>query len=64
MGFSWGGFESLIIPCDEQLTRLPEDWTQARQGRLVRLHAGLEDTADLIADLAHAFGVLHDVKNT
>lgn len=64
MGFSWGGFESLIIPCDEQLTRLPEDWTQARQGRLVRLHAGLEDTADLIADLGHAFGVLHDVKNT
>lgn len=64
MGFSWGGFESLIIPCDEQLTRLPEDWTQARQGRLVRLHAGLEDPADLVADLAHAFAVLHDVKNT
>lgn len=64
MGFSWGGFESLIIPCDEQLTRLPKDWTQARQGRLVRLHAGLEDTADLIADLAHGFAVLHDVKNT
>ena len=64
MGFSWGGFESLIIPCDEQLTRLPEDWTQARQGRLMRLHAGLEDTSDLIADLAHAFAVLHDVKNT
>lgn len=64
MGFSWGGFESLIIPCDEQLTRLPEDWTQARQGRLVRLHAGLEDPTDLVADLAHAFAVLHDVKNT
>ncbi|QYJ00267.1 cystathionine beta-lyase [Thalassovita mediterranea] len=64
MGFSWGGFESLIIPCDEQLTRLPEDWTQARQGRLVRLHAGLEDPADLVADLAHAFAVLHHVKNT
>lgn len=64
MGFSWGGFESLVIPCDEQLTRLPEDWTQARKGRLVRLHAGLEDTADLIADLAQAFAVLHDVKNT
>lgn len=64
LGFSWGGFESLIIPCDEQLTRLPEDWTQSRQGRLVRLHAGLEDTGDLIADLERGLRALHDVKNT
>ncbi|RIJ26149.1 cystathionine beta-lyase [Henriciella barbarensis] len=64
MGFSWGGFESLIIPSDEQLTRLPEDWSQARNGRLIRLHAGLEDTADLIDDLARAFSVLDNVKNT
>ncbi|WP_018147270.1 cystathionine beta-lyase [Henriciella marina] len=64
MGFSWGGFESLVIPCDEQLTRLPDDWTAHRQGRLVRLHAGLEDPGDLKADLERGLRALHDVKNT
>ena len=52
MGFSWGGFESLIIPCDEQLTRLDDDWTAGHEGRLLRVHAGLEDTDDLISDLS------------
>ena len=64
MGFSWGGFESLVIPCDEQLTRLPDDWTGHREGRLIRLHAGLEDAADLKADLERGLRALHDVKNT
>lgn len=54
MGFSWGGYESLIIPCDQQLRRLGDDWTQARPGALMRLHAGLEDTGDLIDDLERA----------
>jgi cystathionine beta-lyase len=51
LGFSWGGFESLAIPCDIQLktARTAEPW-QA-EGPLVRLHVGLEDPADLIADL-------------
>jgi len=46
MGFSWGGYESLIVPSPvhRTLTPLPE-------GRLVRLHAGLDDPDDLIADL-------------
>jgi cystathionine beta-lyase len=49
LGFSWGGFESLALACDPQLhqrrfeTKLP--------GPLVRLHIGLEDPQDLIADL-------------
>ena len=64
MGFSWGGFESLVIPCDEQLTRLPDDWTAHRHGRLIRLHAGLEDAGDLKADLERGLRALHDVKNT
>lgn len=55
MGFSWGGYESLIIPCDDQLERLDGDRIHARPGPLLRLHIGLEDPDDLIADLANAF---------
>lgn len=58
LGFSWGGFESLIIPCDEQLTRLPGDWTQSKTGRLMRVHVGLEDADDLIEDLQRGFDAL------
>ena len=51
LGFSWGGFESLAIACDPQLktARTAEPW--AAPGPVVRLHIGLEDPADLIADL-------------
>lgn len=54
MGFSWGGFESLVIPCNDQLDRLPDHRSQTYPGPLVRFHIGLEDTDDLIADLEHA----------
>lgn len=49
LGFSWGGFESLAIACDPQLKvrRFAHDYG----GPLVRLHIGLEDPADLRADL-------------
>lgn len=51
LGFSWGGFESLAIHCDPQLAlgRTAEPW--AADGPVVRLHVGLEDPDDLIADL-------------
>lgn len=51
LGFSWGGFESLALPAD------PVRTTRARQAdrSLVRLHIGLEDPDDLIADLARGF---------
>ena len=55
MGFSWGGFESLIIPCDEQLTRMKGSWTNERAGPLLRVHVGLEATSDRIADLEAGF---------
>ncbi|WP_084396471.1 cystathionine beta-lyase [Henriciella aquimarina] len=64
LGFSWGGFESLLIPCDEQLTRLAKDWTEYRNGRLIRIHVGLEDPEDLVEDLERAFSALADEKNT
>lgn len=54
MGFSWGGYESLIIPnLSIQKLRTASSWPY--HGPLIRLHIGLEDTEDLIADLAAAF---------
>lgn len=49
IGYSWGGFESLAVPAD-----VGEHRTTKRDygGPLVRLHIGLEDPDDLIADLA------------
>ena len=49
MGYSWGGFESLAIDCDPQLE--VRQFRRDYGGALVRLHAGLEDAEDLIADL-------------
>ena len=49
LGFSWGGFESLAIDCDPQLE--VRQFRRNYGGALVRLHAGLEDAEDLIADL-------------
>ncbi|MEL6861459.1 MAG: cystathionine beta-lyase [Pseudomonadota bacterium] len=59
MGFSWGGFESLLIPCDEQLNRTKGDRIEDRAGPLIRVHAGLEEADDLIADLEQAFDAMH-----
>jgi cystathionine beta-lyase len=50
IGFSWGGFESLVIPADPATLRSATHWEAA--GPLVRLQIGLEDPDDLIADLA------------
>ncbi len=58
MGFSWGGYESLLIPCDEQLRRPAGHWCGDRPGPLLRIHAGLEDPVDLIADLERAFAAM------
>lgn len=49
MGWSWGGFESLIIPAHPERARTATRWEAA--GPYLRLHVGLEDSADLIADL-------------
>jgi cystathionine beta-lyase len=48
LGYSWGGYESLVIPADP--TRTARPWEA--EGPVVRLHIGLEDPDDLIADLA------------
>ncbi|NQY96170.1 MAG: cystathionine beta-lyase [Henriciella sp.] len=58
MGFSWGGFESLLIPCDDQLDRIEGDRIHERAGPLIRVHVGLEDPNDLIDDLEQAFAAM------
>ena len=50
IGYSWGGFESLAIPADPVRSVSSPPYRP-----LVRLHVGLEDPADLIADLRQAF---------
>lgn len=56
LGASWGGYESLVTAADMQRARSVTDWSA--RGPLVRLHIGLEDPADLIADLERAFTAL------
>ncbi len=51
IGYSWGGFESLVTPAEPTRTASSPDWG----GPLVRLQIGLEDPDDLIADLDSAF---------
>jgi cystathionine beta-lyase len=50
LGFSWGGFESLIVPFDPRTEREASTWQHA--GPAFRLHIGLEAVDDLKADLA------------
>ncbi len=54
MGFSWGGYESLILTY-HGINRYRTATGWAATGPLVRLHVGLEDPDDLIADLENAF---------
>jgi cystathionine beta-lyase len=53
IGASWGGYESLALPTTGFVTRTATD--AAFPGPIVRLHIGLEEPADLIADLAQGF---------
>jgi cystathionine beta-lyase len=52
MGASWGGFESLILPTHPERLRTAVAW---QAGPTLRLHAGLEDRGDLLADLERGF---------
>ena len=58
MGYSWGGFESLIVPFDCKAARTATVWDA--QGPALRLHIGLEDVDDLKRDLECGFAALRD----
>ncbi len=49
MGSSWGGYESLLIPSWPERSRTASAWEAT--GQTMRIHVGLEDVDDLIADL-------------
>jgi cysteine-S-conjugate beta-lyase len=51
MGFSWGGYESLIVTSHVHRSVRPFD----AKGPHLRIHAGLENADDLIADLERGF---------
>lgn len=55
MGWSWGGFESLIVPGFHLPLRTSGSW---EEGVLLRIHAGLEDVDDLKDDLDDGFARL------
>jgi cysteine-S-conjugate beta-lyase len=57
LGYSWGGFESLIIPFDCAPYRTATKW--APVGPALRLHIGLENVEDLKADLEHGFAAFN-----
>jgi cysteine-S-conjugate beta-lyase len=57
MGYSWGGFESLVIPFDCSGYRSATTW--APGGPSLRLHIGLENVEDLKADLERGFAAFN-----
>ncbi len=59
MGFSWGGYESLIVPYSINTHRSASPLKY--EGTLLRIHAGLEHIDDLIQDLKHGFERLNNV---
>ena len=64
IGYSWGGYESLVIPFDPAAIRTATPWPPSgwdAEDRLgVRLSIGLEDAADLMADLDGAFAAMEN----
>ncbi len=57
MGYSWGGFESLVIPFDCSDYRTATTW--APGGPTLRFHIGLENLDDLKADLERGFAAFN-----
>jgi cystathionine beta-lyase len=56
LGYSWGGYESLIIPASPGIHRTANAWDA--KGPIIRIHTGLEDPDDLIGDLAKGLEAL------
>ena len=56
MGYSWGGYESLILPVNPEKIRDTYNWNY--KNLTLRIHAGLEDPEDLINDLKDNINIL------
>jgi cystathionine beta-lyase len=59
IGFSWGGFESLVMPCLKDNLQRSCNGYVTPDDVVIRLHIGLEDSGDLINDLANAFSTMY-----
>jgi len=62
LGFSWGGFESLVVPFDPSPYRSATVWHA--EGPALRFHIGLEDVEDLKRDLAAGFERLNSYRGS
>lgn len=56
IGFSWGGFESLVQLVDHGALQ-PHGYWEPTNNAIIRLHIGLESPADLIADITQALAL-------
>lgn len=56
LGHSYGGYESLVVPCEPAQHRLAGTWRG--RGPLLRVHVGFEDVEDLKRDLADGLRAL------
>jgi cysteine-S-conjugate beta-lyase len=54
LGYSWGGYESLVLPCNLKGIRSSVNEKIDPKGTLIRLHIGLENSHDLKEDLYNA----------
>jgi cysteine-S-conjugate beta-lyase len=57
LGYSWGGYESLILPVHQDIIRVARE--KRHKGPLLRLSIGLENIDDLRDDLAAGFERMH-----
>jgi cystathionine beta-lyase len=60
IGASWGGFESLVLPSTGSIHRTAGSGRFG--GEIMRLHIGLEDPADIMADLERGFAALAEAS--
>lgn len=62
IGVSWGGYESLVIPFTPGASHTGARWPW--KGLALRLHVGLEDVPDLLADLERGFAALQAAERS
>jgi cystathionine beta-lyase len=62
MGYSWGGFESLVIPFDCASYRSATKWNPG--GPTLRFHIGLENVEDLKTDLDRGFAAFNGAQGS
>jgi cystathionine beta-lyase len=64
MGYSWGGFESLMVPFKPSEIRTATKHKWHADDWCLRLHIGLEDVGDLIEDLENGFKAMSKAQQT